>query len=131
MTPLSWALVGVVAGGAITTGGFLVFNKDEAAAAPTIIVAPPDEEAEAVLALSDISVIQPVCQPGFIEQSGDGLCRELFCWMQTNSQIGETSGLSCDAISNINNTVVILDTCGVIEDPVEVEACYTLFRERK
>ena len=130
MTPLSWALIGVIAGGAVTAGGFLAFDKDDEAAVPPIIVAPPDEEAEAVLALSDISVIQPVCQPGFIEQSGDGLCRELFCWMQTNAKTGETSGIACEAISNINNTVRILEVCEATEE-AEQEDCYELFRERK
>lgn len=92
-----------------------------------------DTEAKAVVELSDMDILKVPCADNYIADNGDGLCREMFCWAQTNSKIGETSGISCDAISNINNTITILDICGKQSQSSDeaMAACYTLFRERK
>lgn len=131
MEPITWALIGVLAGAAVTAGGFLVGGAEETPpVAPVVVTAPPDPEAEAVEALSDLSLIEPICAPEFIATNGPGLCREMFCWMQSNAKTGETSGIVCEEISNINNTITIQAIC-VPYPPEDQEECYQFFRERK
>ena len=91
------------------------------------------KEAEAIVQLSDLDLLKEPCSDSYIQENGNGLCREMFCWAQTNSKTGEASGISCDAISNINNTITILDVCGKmsIESDAAQAACHTAFRERK
>ena len=111
MEPLTWALIGLIAG-ALTTGtGFILFQQNPEPVEPVIVQAPPDPEAEAVEALSDLSLIEPICAPEFIATNGPGLCREMFCWMQSNAKTGEASGIVCEEISNINNTITIQAIC--------------------
>jgi len=121
---LTWVMVvALFVGGAGIGIGVGTLSKRPSDAANT--------EAEAVLKLSDMDILQEPCSSGYIKDNNDGLCREMFCWAQTNSKTGEASGISCDAISNINNTITILDICSKIEDSTENESCLTLFRERK
>ena len=90
-------------------------------------------QADTARQLSNMDILKEPCAPAYIKDNGDGLCREMFCWAQTNSTTGEASGISCDAISNINNTIIILDICGKQSQTSDeaVASCYTLFRERK
>ena len=90
-------------------------------------------QADTARQLSNMDILKEPCSPSYIETSGDGLCREMFCWAQTNSTTGEASGISCDAISNINNTITVLDICGKASQLSDdaMTSCYTLFRERK
>jgi len=125
MDPLTWVMaVSLFLGGAgIGVGVTSAMNSGGDSAATT--------EAQAIVQLSDMDILKVPCSADYIGDHGDGLCREMFCWAQTNSKIGETSGISCDAISNINNTITILDICGKFEAPVDHVSCMTLFRERK
>lgn len=118
-------LVALVAGGGAGAGivGAVNKKKDD-----TGVV-----QAEVAKQLSDMDILKEPCSSEYIETNGDGLCREMFCWAQTNSTTGEASGISCDAISNINNTITVLDVCGKqsqLSDDA-VDSCRTLFRERK
>ena len=82
------------------------------------------------LQLTDLDLLQIPCSNEYIAKSenGDLLCREMFCLMQTRGIDSTTSGASCEEISNISNTLVILDQC---KDAEEKDNCYRLFRERK
>lgn len=123
-------LLGVLLGGAIT------FDLTQAGKRPkdvTPVVVVPTEQAavtqqEVVLQLSDLDIVADACTAEYVEKNGNGLCRELFCWTQTNSTTGETSGISCDAISNLNNTLLVISACAAQNQPDE---CLRLFRERK
>ena len=123
---LTWVtVVALFVGGAGVGVGVGALSKGPTDAANT--------EAEAILKLSDMDILKEPCSSEYIANNSNGLCREMFCWAQTNSKTGETSGISCDAISNINNTIVILDVCGrlsVDSDAAQAD-CHTLFRERK
>ena len=127
---IEWIIIIALGSGGLGAGVTAFFMRDED---PVAIV---DNEAatidaEVALELSNLDLIEPLCTTEFIEARGDGLCRELFCWMETNSVTGEASAISCDAISNINNTLTILETCSQVEGEEPQKACYTLFRERK
>jgi hypothetical protein len=73
---------------------------------------------------------------------GDMLCREMFCRM--NRQQGEgASGKECDEISNIANSVVIINSCmqyweeksiderGSLDQNSKYVQCINLFAQRK
>jgi hypothetical protein len=94
-------------------------------AAPVVV---PEEKVQEQL--SNLDIVMPVCTTEFIQQNGDGLCREMFCFAQSNSTVGAAGEKGCDAISNINNTKVILATCATLEGAARAE-CFQTFRERK
>ena len=119
------ALIGLVVG-AGGTAGIVAVTKDQPVDMSATI------QASTAAQLSNMDVVEPVCKSDYIAVNGNGLCREMFCWAQTNSTTGEASGISCDAIS-INNTITILDICGQQSQDSDVaqQLCHTLFRERK
>ena len=125
---MEWLIVVValIAGGGAGAGIVSGMNKDKNDESGVV-------QAEVAKQLSDMDILKEPCSSEYIETNGDGLCREMFCWAQTNSTTGEASGISCDAISNINNTITVLDVCGKqsqLSDDA-VDSCRTLFRERK
>jgi hypothetical protein len=75
--------------------------------------------------LTDLDLVKPMCSESFIDKHGATLCREIWCMMMTRGIDSETSGGTCDSISNVNNTLEILKACQDSED------CERLFRERK
>ena len=119
-------LIGLVVG-AGGTAGVVALSKDKPVETSATV------QAQTAHSLSNMDVVEPVCKSDYIEANGNGLCREMFCWAQTNSTTGEASGIACETISNINNTITILDVCGTKsqESDAAQEACHTLFRERK
>ena len=88
-------------------------------------------QAETAKQLSNLDILEPLCSVGYMKNKGPDLCREMYCWAQTNSTTGEASGIACEAISNINNTVSIRALCEAEADEARKAGCYTLFRERK
>ena len=127
---LEWVIAIALASGGLGAGITAFFSRDKE---PVVIVdnSAAVVDAEVAKQLSNLNLIEPVCSTDYIQENGNGLCRELFCWMETNSVTGEASAISCDAISNINNTITILNVCSEVEGVEAQEACYTLFRERK
>ena len=124
---LTWVMVvGLFVGGAGIGIGVTSLKKQPVDTASA-------KEAEAIVQLSDLDLLKEPCSDSYIQENGNGLCREMFCWAQTNSKTGEASGISCDAISNINNTITILDVCGRMSEESDAAqaACHTAFRERK
>jgi hypothetical protein len=120
------AAAGLVAGG----GGALLLTRNDPA--PPVVVADvsAQKQAEVQVNLSNLDIVKPVCTAEFISANGDGLCREMFCFAQANSTTGAAGEKSCDAVSNVNNTLVILRTCGSLEGSPRAE-CFQTFRERK
>ena len=121
-------LVGAGAGGGITFGVMKKKQRDE----PVVIVdnAAATVQAEVAQELSNLDLVEPLCVEAFIEKHGDGLCRELYCWAQTNSTTGEANAVACEAISNLNNTRIVIETCGPVASE-GWEDCLDAFRERK
>lgn len=132
-----WVVIAVgvagVASGAGVTFGLLRGRKGEEP--PPIVVIPDntvaEKQVEVQIQLTDLDLVKGPCAEAFIASYGDGLCREMFCWMQTRGLDSQTAGASCDAISNLNNTLAMRKVCAGIEDPRAQEDCYQLFRERK
>ena len=121
-----WYVVVGVASLLVGVGGTVALTPKAAPVEPVVVV--PNEKVQEQL--SNLDIVMPVCTTEFIQQNGDGLCREMFCFAQSNSTVGAAGEKGCDAISNINNTKVILATCSSLEGAFRAE-CFQTFRERK
>jgi len=120
---MEWILLaaGLIAGGA---GGFFIgkgAQKDE----PIIIQQPPPVTgSEEGKKLANIDLVQVPCSTDFIKENGDLLCRELFCRMQQRGIDAQTSAADCAAISNINNSILIIElidkSCDISTDNTDV-----------
>lgn len=130
---MTWIIVAAVGGLLLGGGGIAAISKP--APAPAVIVAPPDTtakgQADAVAALTNLDIVKGLCAPEYIEKNGDGLCREMYCLAQSNSTTGAATEKTCDAISNLNNTKVILKACSDVADDRRRSECFQVFRERK
>lgn len=128
---MTWILVATAAGLVVGGGGVLAFTHDDKPVAPVVVAdVSAQKQAEVQVNLSNLDIVKPVCTSEFIKENGDGLCREMFCFAQSQSTTGAAGEKGCDAISNINNTKVILATCGTLEAQPRLE-CFQTFRERK
>lgn len=128
---MTWIIVAAVAGLAVGGGGVFAFTRDDKPVAPVVVAdVSAQKQAEVQVNLSNLDIVKPVCTSEFIKENGDGLCREMFCFAQSQSTTGAAGEKGCDAISNINNTKVILATCSTLEAQPRLE-CFQTFRERK
>ena len=122
-------LIGIIVGG---TGAGITVHKihksKQPTEQPTEQVA--EKQVEVQLQLTDLDLLKIPCSDEYIEKHSDLLCREMFCLMQTRGIDSQTSGSDCSAISNLSNTIEILEQCEDSEG-LEKEDCYRLFRERK
>lgn len=121
-----WIAVAAVVGLAVGGGGVFAITHKKPEPTPDVVV--PNEVVQEQL--SDLDIVKEPCSSAYIDKYGDGLCREMFCIAQSNSTVGAAGEGVCDAISNINNTKVILSTCGTLEGAARTE-CFQTFRERK
>lgn len=106
---MEWILlaIGLLAGG---TGGFFI-GKGTKPVEPIVIEQPPPVTgSEAGDKLADIDLVKVPCSAEFIKDNSDLLCRELFCRMQQRGIDSKTSAADCAVISNMNNTLVLIDT---------------------
>lgn len=106
---MEWILLGVglILGGA---GGFFA-GKGTKPTEPVVVMQPaPVTGSEAGDKLADIDLVKVPCSADFIKENSDLLCRELFCRMQQRGIDSKTSSADCSAISNMNNTLVLIDT---------------------
>jgi hypothetical protein len=129
---MTWIIVAAVAGLAVGGGGVFAFTKDDKPVAPVVVAdVSAQKQAEVQVNLSNLDIVKPVCTAEFLKEHGDGLCREMFCLAQANSTTGAATEKTCDAISNLNNTRVILAACGDVADERRRAECFQTFRERK
>jgi hypothetical protein len=128
---MTWIIVAAVAGLAVGGGSVFAVTQNDKPVAPVVVAdVSAQKQAEVQVNLSNLDIVKPVCTSEFIKENGDGLCREMFCFAQANSTTGAAGEKSCDAVSNVNNTLVILKTCGTLEGAPRTE-CFQTFRERK
>ena len=120
---------GVLGGLVLGVGGTLYVKKGKE---PVVIESPEPiviTESEVAEKLTDVDLIKVPCSSEYINEHGDLLCREMFCLMQTRGIDSKVSGADCSAISNVQNTLVILETCRV--DGELEDKCIQIYRERK
>lgn len=68
------------------------------------------------------------CSEEFIDKNGEGLCREMFCRLQTREGDGASQS-ECEEIANLNNTISILSECKQLE--IEIDKCLKVLDTRK
>lgn len=87
--------------------------------------------------LTDADLLKIPCSKDYMETNGEGLCREMFCRMNTRSgnQSNAATAKECEAIGNILNKKMILKKCGDLGDVGEGDetkkkACIEFFDRR-
>ena len=73
-------------------------------------------------------LIEVPCSEQFIDKNGEGLCREMFCRLQTREGDGASQS-ECEEIANLNNTISIIETCKANE--MEIDKCLKVLDTRK
>ena len=117
-------IIGVVC---FLVGGALGFGVSKASEKEPIVITADPVAKE----LGRLDVVEPICKSQFVEKNGDGLCKFLMCVTQTNSAMGETSGQTCDNISNVENKKAIISFCvDNFKEKDDYENCVYIFFKR-
>ena len=113
-------LIGVLLG----VGGAKALEKK-----PTIEDTTATKQQEVIKQLTDLDVIKEICAPEQTQtQEGLLLCREMTCLVYSRGMDSQTSGKQCEEISNIQNTISMIDYCSEQGDG---SLCTDLFWRRK
>ena len=86
------------------------------------------EEIDIRKSLTAPDLIAVPCSADFISENGEGLCREMFCRLQTREGDGASQS-ECEEIANLNNTISILSECKNME--IEIDQCLKVLDTRK
>ena len=80
--------------------------------------------------LTDLDIIKDICKPDQITDAENRLlCRELTCLIYSRGIDSQTSGQTCEQISNIANTISMIEYCK--NNNTEGSLCHELFWRRK
>lgn len=110
----------VGAGGALLITGDKKPTEDKTAQA----------QQEVIKQLTDLDVIKELCAPEIIKDEENRLlCREMTCLVYSRGIDSQTSGGTCEEISNIANTISMVNYCR--EKSSEGSLCYEIFWRRK
>ncbi len=113
-------LIGVLLG----VGGAKAFEKK-----PAIEDTTATKQQEVIKQLTDLDVIKEICNPEQTKtQEGLLLCREMTCLVYSRGIDSQTSGKQCEEISNIQNTMSMIQYCNEQGDG---SLCTDLFWRRK
>ena len=114
-------LIGVLLG----VGGAKALEKRQ----PTIEDTTATQQQEVIKQLTDLDVIKEICAPEQTKtKEGLLLCREMTCLVYSRGIDSQTSGKQCEEISNIQNTMSMIEYCNEQEDG---SICTDLFWRRK
>ena len=114
-------LIGVLLG----VGGAKALEKKQ----PTIEDTTATKQQEVIKQLTDLDVIKEICNPEQTKtQEGLLLCREMTCLVYSRGIDSQTSGKQCEEISNIQNTMSMIEYCNEQGDGT---LCTDLFWRRK
>ena len=74
--------------------------------------------------LTNQDLLKIPCSKDYMEKNGQGLCREMFCRMNTRGGATQQTATSkeCEAIGNILNKKSILHACGQVAKDDKVNA---------
>ena len=114
-------LIGVILG----VGGAKALENKK----PAIEDTTATKQQEVIKQLTDLDVIKDICNPEQTQtQEGLLLCREMTCLIYTRGIDSQTSGKQCEEISNIQNTISMIEYCNEQGDG---SLCTDLFWRRK
>ena len=116
----------LILGGIIIGGGAVALIKGEK---------PSDDKTsqtkqEVIKQLTDLDVIKDLCAPDKVKNVEDRLlCRSMSCLVYSRGIDSQTSGKECEEISNLANSIAIMEYCkDRFEDSTD---CYDVFWRRK
>jgi len=89
------------------------------------------EQQKVIQQLTNLDITKPICEPDFIQQKGDLLCRQITCLQFSRGTDSQTGGKQCEEISNIANTIAIEEHCNTYQDQAMKQDCIDLFFKRK
>ena len=137
---LTTIIISVLAGGLITGGTMYAIEKrntkDNTNTVEIIdaIAQVKSEVAESQLVsttnLTNTDLLKEPCSTEYISNHGDLLCREMFCRLQTRGLDAAASQGECEQISNVKNSLIILEACEDKEAGA-YQACVQIFTQRK
>jgi hypothetical protein len=140
MSTVTIGLISLLFGSIITGGTMYAIDKRNSAdnqnTAEIInaIASVKSEVAEAQLVtttnLTNTDLLKEPCSATYISAHGDLLCREMFCRLQARGLDSSASQGECEQISNVKNSLIILDSCSAKEGPA-YQACVQIFTTRK
>ena len=89
-----------------------------------------ETQQEIIHQLTDLDLIKEICKPENTKtKEGFLLCREMTCFIYSRGIDSETSGKQCEEISNISNTITMIEYCKEQTDAGSM--CYEVFYRRK
>jgi len=141
MTVIQIILISAMGGSLLTTGAVIALenrskNWEELSTGQTEVInslitlqdSIHKEELEIRKSLTAPDLIEVPCSADFIFKNGEGLCREMFCRLQTREGDGASQS-ECEEIANLNNTISILSECKNME--IEIDQCLKVLDTRK
>ena len=81
--------------------------------------------------LTNKGLLKEPCSSQYISDHGDLLCREMFCRLQARGLDSSASQGECEQISNVKNSLIILEACHDRQDAGAYQACIQVFNQRK
>ena len=152
MSALSIGVISFLVGALVSGGGLVAIDKrnqqvdndtSEVITAISQLESKVDQaKAQSITNLTAPDLLKVPCSVEYLASNGTMLCREMFCRM--NRQQGEgASGKECDEISNIANSLLIIDACmkywdestknerGALDQNSKYAQCVQLFASRK
>jgi|6_EtaG_2_1085325.scaffolds.fasta_scaffold75232_2 hypothetical protein len=152
MSALSVGVISFLVGALVSGGGIYTIDKrnqkneeevSEVITAISQLESKVDQaKAQAITNLTTPDLLKVPCSAEYLATNGTMLCREMFCRM--NRQHGEgASGKECDEISNMANSLLIIDACmkywdestknerGALDQNSKYAQCVQLFANRK
>ena len=134
-------IIAALAGGLITGGTMYAIDKrnnsenENTAEIINAIASVKSEVAESQLItttnLTNTDLLKEPCSSEYISKNGDLLCREMFCRLQARGLDSSASQGECEQISNVQNSLIILEACHERTDAGAYQACIQVFNQRK
>ena len=122
-------LVGGGVGGGVTWS--LMKDKEPVVIETNKVV---EKMVEVDSSLTDQDLLKIPCSSEYMEKNGEGLCREMFCRMNTRSgnQSNAATAKECEAISNTINKAFVQEHCQTLSagDDEKNKACIEFFDRR-
>ena len=119
------AVLGLVVGGGSMA---VILKPKEVEQEPAEAVA--KDQQETIKQLTNFDLTLPICDPVYIKEKGNLLCRELTCLQFSRGIDSQTGGAQCEQISNIANKIEILDKCAKKATAEEKAECLEIFWRR-
>ncbi len=116
----------LVLGGIILGGGAVALIKGEKISDDKT----SQTQQEVIKQLTDLDIIKDLCSPDKVQKVEDRLlCRSMTCLVYSRGIDSQTSGKECEEISNLQNSIAIMEYCkDRFEDATD---CYDVFWRRK